>query len=330
MKAIRLKTEFLYNPIGVDFQNPLLTWSCEGGIKQTAYRIVAKSGDMITWDSGKVESSSMRATYPHKLHSRERVEWSITLWDENGIEGESSEAFFEMGLLEKGDWQAKWISGDYSVNSGKRYPVDCFKKEFDASDVKKARIYATALGLYELELNGKRVGDFVLAPGHTDYRKRVQYQTYDVTELLKSGTNTLTASLADGWYRGSCGAWGLRNQYGKRTKLLVQLEIENNDGTRHIVATDGTWSWSNDGEIRFADNQDGEMVDARLVPTYSGRARITSHKVVPTASNNLPIREKEHFTNPKVIRTPSGKKVLDFGQNIAGYIQFSLNAKKGV
>lgn len=329
MKAIRLKTEFLYNPIGVDFQNPLLTWNCEGGTKQTAYRIIARSNGADAWDSGKVKSGSMRATYPQELHSRERIEWSITLWDENGIEGEPSEAFFEMGLLHPEDFKAKWITGNYAVNSGKQYPVDCFKKEFDVSDVKKARIYATALGIYELELNGKRVGDFILAPGHTDYRKRVQYQTYDVTEMLKKGTNTLTASLADGWYRGSCGAWGLRNQYGKRTKLLVQLEIENNDGTRQIVATDGTWSWSNDGEIRFADNQDGEIVDARLVPTYSGRARITSHKVVPTASNNVPIREKEHFTNPKVITTPSGKKVLDFGQNIAGYIQFSLNAKKG-
>lgn len=87
MKAIRLKTEFLYNPIGVDFQNPLLTWNCEGGVKQTAYRIVAVINGSIAWDSGKVESSSMRATYPHKLHSREIVEWSITLWDENDLAG---------------------------------------------------------------------------------------------------------------------------------------------------------------------------------------------------------------------------------------------------
>ena len=329
MKAIRIKTEFLTNPIGVDFQNPLITWNCEGGVKQTAYRIVAKSGDEVTWESGRVESNSMRATYPAPLCSRERVELTITLWDENGREGEPSSAFFEMGLLEKGDWQAKWISGNYTVNPLKRYPVDCFKKEFDASDVKSARVYATACGVYELVLNGTRVGDFVLAPGHTDYRKRVQYQTYDVTDLLWDGKNVITAELADGWYRGSCGAWGLKNQYGFQTKLLVQLEIEKNDGTRQVIATDGSWSWSNDGSLVFADNQDGEIVDARRSPTYSGRARITSHKVVPTASNNVPIREKEHFTNPKVITTPSGKKVLDFGQNIAGYIQFSLNAKKG-
>ncbi|MBO7303655.1 MAG: family 78 glycoside hydrolase catalytic domain [Clostridia bacterium] len=325
MKAIRIKTEFLADPIGVDFQQPLITWNCEGGVSQTAYRIVASSG----WDSGKIASNSMRVIYPLELKSRERVDFSITLWDENDVEGEPSTAYFEMGLLQKSDWKARWISGNYIVNPVKRYPVDCFKKEFDATDVKNARIYVSACGLYELALNGKRVGDFVLAPGHTDYRKRVQYQTYDVTEQIKSGNNVITASLADGWYRGSCGAWGLKNQYGAQTKLLVQLEIEKNDGTRQTVVTDGSWAWSNDGERVFADNQDGEKVDARLVPTYSDKAKVTRHSVTPTASNNVPIREKETFVNPKIIITPSGKKVLDFGQNIAGYIKFSFNAKAG-
>ena len=325
MKAIRIKTEFLADPIGVDFQQPLITWNCEGGVSQTAYRIVASSG----WDSGKIASNSMRVIYPLELKSRERVDFSITLWDENDVEGEPSTAYFEMGLLQKSDWKAKWISGNYTVNPVKRYPVDCFKKEFDTTDVKNARIYVSACGLYELALNGKRVGDFVLAPGHTDYRKRVQYQTYDVTEQIKSGNNVITVSLADGWYRGSCGAWGLKNQYGVQTKLIVQLEIEKNDGTRQTVVTDGSWAWSNDGERVFADNQDGEKVDARLVPTYSDKAKVTRHSVAPTASNNVPIREKETFVNPKIITTPSGKKVLDFGQNIAGYIKFSFNAKAG-
>ena len=325
MKAIRIKTEFLTNPIGVDFQHPLITWNCDDGVKQTAYRIVASSG----WDSGKVASDSMRATYPMELKSREIVNFTITLWDENDREGEPSLASFEMGLLEKSDWQARWISGNYAVNPLNRYPVDCFKKEFDTTDIKKARIYATACGLYELTLNGKRVGDYALAPGHTDYRKRIQYQTYDVTDLLKNGKNIITAELADGWYRGSCGAWGLKNQYGIETKLLIQLEIEKNDGSRQMILTDRSWSWSNDGERIFADNQDGEKVDARLTPTYSGRAKVTSHRVTPVASNNVAIREKETFGVVNVITTPGGKRVLDFGQNIAGYVKFSFNAKAG-
>ena len=325
MKAIRIKTEFLTNPIGVDFQHPLITWNCDDGVKQTAYRIVASSG----WDSGKVASDSMRATYPMELKSREIVKFTITLWDENDREGEPSLASFEMGLLEKSDWQARWISGNYAVNPLNRYPVDYFKKEFDTTDIKKARIYATACGLYELTLNGKRVGDYALAPGHTDYRKRIQYQTYDVTDLLNNGKNTITASLADGWYRGSCGAWGLKNQYGIETKLLIQLEIEKNDGSRQMILTDRSWSWSNDGERIFADNQDGEKVDARLSPTYSGRAKVTSYRATPVASNNVAIREKETFGVVNVITTPGGKRVLDFGQNIAGYVKFSFNAKAG-
>ena len=328
MKAIRLKTEFLSHPLGIDVKNPLLSWNCDGGVKQTAYRIVAKNGDAVAWDSGKVESDTMRVTYPCELCSRDRIDWSVTLWDENDIQGDPTSAFFEMGLLSPDDWTAKWISGDYVVNQLKRYPVDCFKKEFQTSDVKKARIYASACGIYELMLGDRRVGDFVLAPGHTDYRKRVQCQVYDVTDLLCDGENTLTAMLADGWYRGACGAWGRKNQYGKKTKLIVQLEIEKNDGTHQTIVSDSSWSWSNDGAIRFADNKDGEVIDARLSPTYCGKARVARHKVYPVASNNVPVKEHECF-KPTVINTPSGKKVLDFGQNIAGYVRFSLKAKAG-
>ena len=328
MKAIRLKTEFLFNPLGIDVKNPLLSWNCEGGVKQTAYRIVAKNGDAVAWDSGKIASESMRATYMGELCSRDRIDWSVTLWDENNIQGEPTSSFFEMGLLSPNDWTARWIAGDYVVNRLKRYPVDCFKKEFQTSDVKKARIYVSACGVYELMLGDRRVGDFVLAPGHTDYRKRVQCQAYDVTELLCDGANTLTAMLADGWYRGACGAWGRKNQYGKKTKLIVQLEIEKNDGTRQTIVSDSSWSWSNDGAIRFADNKDGEIIDARLSPTYCGKARVARHKVYPVASNNVPVKEHECF-KPTVINTPSGKKVLDFGQNIAGYVRFSLKAKAG-
>lgn len=167
-----------------------------------------------------------------------------------------------------------------------------------------------------------------MAPGITDYRRRIQYQTYDVTDLIQSGKNEITAELADGWYRGSTGAWGLRNQYGRQTKLLLQLELTDDTGRVSTICTDETWAWSNDGSIRFADNKDGEIVEAFRTPSYSGRAKIAKHTVIPTASNNLPLTEHEHFT-AKVIKTPSGKTILDFGQNIAGYIAFSLGAKKG-
>lgn len=330
MKAINLKTEYLINPIGIDIRHPRLFWNCEGGTKQTAYRIVAKTDEQIVWDSGKITSESMQADYPNDLASRQRVEWSVTLWDETDSEGEPSEtAFFETGLLSASDFRAKWISGNYRVNPKKRYPVDCFKKEFSAHNVAKARLYITACGLYEALVNGKRVDDFVLAPGHTDYTKRIQLQTYDVTELLENGENVITVELADGWYRGSCGAWGLRNQYGTQTKLYAQLEITDKSGNKAVIGSDKTWAWSNDGKIRFADNKDGEIVEAWRTPSYGGFAQETKCDVTPVSSNNVPVTEHERFSVQKVITTPGGAKVLDFGQNIAGYISFAVMAKKG-
>ena len=327
MKAVRLKTEHLFNPVGVDYCTPRLFWNCEDGVKQSSYQIVASddSGNVL-WDSGKTEGNSMCARWSGTpVEPKTQVLWKVRLWDENGTVGDWSEATFETGI---DVWKAKWITGNYRVNKKHRYPVDCFRKCFDTSNVKRARLYITACGLYEAKLNGHRTGDFILAPGITDYRKRVQYQTYDVTELLQEGENIFTVQLADGWYRGSCGAWGLKNQYGTETKLLAQLEIMDKTGKMQTVVTDESWNWSNDGPIRFADNKDGEIADAQMKPTYSGMAKVTSHSITPGASNNVPVTEHERL-NARLITTPSGKTVLDFGQNIAGYAEFKLNAHAG-
>lgn len=327
MQAIRMKTEYLTNPVGIDTALPRLYWNCQGGERQTAWQIIAVSERGITfWDSGRVESGSMRTCWGGKpVLPGTKIIWKIRLWDENHIPGDWQEATFESGI---GQWAAKWITGNYKVNKRKRYPVDCFRKCFSVSGFKKARLYITACGLYEAKLNGKRAGNFVLAPGITDYRKRVQYQTIDVTKLLENGENTLTVWLADGWYRGSCGAWGLCNQYGMETKLLAQLEITHADDSLETICTDESWDWSDDGPIRFADNKDGEVYDARLIPGYQGKAKVTAHAVMPVASNNVPVTEHEQLS-AKIIKTPTGKNVLDFGQNIAGYVSFSLMAGAG-
>lgn len=332
MRAIRLRVEYLKNPIGIDITKPRLSWNCEGGVKQTAYRIVATDETAnVVWDSGKTASSQM-VHIPWggvEPASRDIINWKVCLWDENGVQGEWTEAHFEMGLLQRGDWQANWITGNYRVNKKVRYPVDCFRKQFEVKKpVKKARIYATACGVYESSLNGTKTGEFVLAPGITDYNKRVQYQTIDVTNQLKQGKNSWTVLLADGWYRGGVGAWSIRNQYGTETKFLGQLEIVYKDGTIESILTDNTWEWSNDGPLRFADNKDGEVVDAYRESSYSGRAKLTKHSVIPSASNNMEVKENETF-KPKLIVSPSGKKLLDFGQNFAGYVAFTVNARQG-
>ena len=327
MKAIRLRTEYLSDPMGIDLRSPRLFWNCEGGTKQTAYEIVASSNETVLWSSGKVASSSMHCDWGGTpVPAKTQVRWKVRLWDEMDVRGEWSEASFETGL---DCWEAKWIIGDYKVNPRKRYPVDCFRKAFVVKDdIMRARLYIAACGVYEARINGKKAGNFVMAPGHTDYRKRIQYQTIDVTDLLIAGENKLTVQLGDGWYRGSCGAWGRSNQYGRETKLLAQLEIIRRDGSVQTIVTDESWDWSNDGPIRFADNKDGEVYNANDIPSYRGKAKLAECKVIPTASNNVIVSEHEHFT-PELIRTPSGKTVLDFGQNIAGYISFRVNASKG-
>lgn len=335
MIATCLKTEYLSDPIGIDMPHPLLSWTVEGGKKQTAFRIQAESrklsepsgAEPTLWDSGKTETSSMRLNYAPGLSDRESVCWRVKVWDEEGKESEWSESgCFETGIS---SFTASWISGNYQPVKTKRYPVDCFRKNFEVEgEIASARLYCTALGVYEARINSEKCGDHYLAPGITDYNKRVQYQTMDVTDLLKNGDNEITLQLADGWYRGSVGAWGLRNEYGTQTKVMAQLEIVYTDGTMKTIVTDDTWNWSDDGPILEADNKDGEIVEAFKEPSYKGKAIITSHSIKPTASNNVPVTLHEEFKGVKFM-TPSGKCVLDFGQNIAGILKFKVNAKKG-
>jgi alpha-L-rhamnosidase len=330
MKAINLRTEYLVAPMGLDIREPRFFWNCEDGIKQSAYWMIAERDGIQYWDSGKVQSASMtHIKYAgEKLKSRDRIDWKVKLWDKDGTEGEWVSSWFEMGLLEKSDWSAKWITGNYSPKKNSRYPVDCFKKEFTCKKpMKSARLYITACGLYEAKINGLRAGEFHLAPGTTDYRKRLYYQTYNVTAML-AAKSTLEIQLADGWYRGSVGAWGFRAIYGRQTKLLCQLEITYLDNTGKKIISDESFLWSNDGTIRFADLKDGEIIDANLTPSYSNKAKVTNCRITPTASNNVEPKEHEIFT-PNLLITPGGAKVLDFGQNIAGFISFSVKGKKG-
>ena len=336
MRAVHMRTDYLKEPVGLGNPTPRLYWKCEGGVTQSAYQVIAeKDGEQI-WDSGKVSSaSSTHIPYggPHP-GSRERIDWKVRLWDEKDEPGEWSGSFFEMGLLLAGDWKAKWISGNYRPKKNTRYPVDCFRKTFTAGKrVKRAVLYMSACGLYRGWIDGKPVSDAVFMPGATDYRKRIPYQTYDVTELLRkeegeSGSHTLDIWLADGWYRGSIGCFGPTNVFGRQTKLLCQMEITYENGGREMVLSDGSFSWSNDGPIRFADLEDGEIVDASMTPSYSGKAMETKEEVVPTAGDNVLPKEKERFT-AKLLTTPSGKKVLDFGQNLAGYLEFRVKGAKG-
>ena len=331
MKAIRLKTEYLAEPLGLGIKAPRFHWNCEGGKKQSAYQVICKRNNEAIWDSGKILSSAMtHIPYEGKpLASRDRVNWAVTLWDENDVPGEAAESWFEMGLLESADWKAKWITGDYKPSKKNRYSVDCFCKQFAvAKEIASARLYASARGIYDVHINGSRIEDFILAPGMTDYRKRIQYQTYNVTDLLKKD-NTVELRLADGWFRGSSAAYGATCVYGVQTSVMAQLEVTYTDGSKETVCTDDSWAWSNDGPIRFADLKDGEVYNALMTPSYSGKAKVVGAPKAPlVASNNVPVKEKEHFA-PKLLIAADGTRVLDFGQNIAGYLEFTVQGKTG-
>ena len=327
MKAAQLRVDYLKEPLGLGNPAPQFYWHCDGGMKQTAWQIIAKVGTETVWNSGKVESSSMtHIPYGGRpLKSRERVYWSIKLWDEQGNGGKIVSSWFEMGLLAKSDWKAQWITGNYKPDPKRRYPVDCFRKKvsFDKK-IKSARLYASARGIYDVTINGYRVEDFILAPGMTDYRKRIQYQTYDVTELLQQ-ENTLELRLADGWYRGSAAAYGVTCVYGTQTSVMAQLEVSFEDGTVESVCTDASWDWSNDGPIRFADLKDGEIYNAQMQPSFAGKAKVVAApKALLVASDNVPVREKECFS-AKLLKN----NVLDFGQNFAGYLEFTVQGKPG-
>lgn len=330
MRAIRLRAEDLFEPLGIDVLRPRLSWNVEDGLRQTAYRITAHAGDEVVWDTGKIESTrTTNIRYEGRpLRSRDRIEWSVAVWNETGAPGETTSSWFELGLLDADDWAATWIGGDYRPQKNMRYPVDCFRREFPASGaVKRARLYMSAMGIYEASLNGRRVGDMRLAPGATDYRHRVQYQTYDVTELIDQD-NALEVELADGWYRGSVGAFGLTHVFGRETKVLAQLELFYEDGRTETFVSDENFGWSNDGPVRFADLKDGERYDARMSPTYSGQARAREESIVPSASNNVLPKEQERF-RATLITTASGARILDFGQNIAGFIRFTVSGEAG-
>lgn len=326
MKAIRLKTEHMSNPLGLQTANPILSWNCAEGIHQTAYQIIAQSDGRIVWDSGKAASDQMSVRYGGSgARARERIEWSVTLWDEKDMPGQPESAWFEMGLID-GSWKAKWIDPELPHEEKTRQPASVLRKMFLAHSAKNARLYITCHGMYKAEINGRAAHSFQYAPGTDDYRKRLQYQVYDVSDLLKPGENEITVTLGDGWYRGNNGVDGLYNYYGSDLALLCQLEA---DGEM-ILCSDGSWEASQSGPIRLNDMEKGECFDARM-ETVTDWHGVTVRdygfdKLV--CSDSVPILEQERFRG-KIFQTPNGETVIDFGQNLAGYTELRINAKAG-
>ena len=352
-KVLNLRCEYKVDPMGIDVEKPRLSWhivSPERGVVQSAYEIRAagsvkdlKSGKNLLWNSGKVESDrSVHVVYGGPaLHSGQRVYWQVRVWDDHGKRSAWSDpAYWEMGLLSPTDWKAEWIEAKIKEDVSKSNPAHMFRKEFTLKDgIVSARAYVTCHGLYEMELNGERVGDQVFTPGWTAYYARIQYQTYDITPLLKTGKNAVGVTVGDGWYRGHIGFRGQRNTYGEDLALLVQIQIKYSDGTTEIIGTDGSWKAST-GPILMSDIYDGETYDARLEkqgwsqPDYDDSdwvgVRVVDHpKDILVAPLGPPVRKIEEIKPVEIITTPKGELVVDMGQNMVGWVRLKVKGPAG-
>ncbi|NLE99699.1 MAG: family 78 glycoside hydrolase catalytic domain [Anaerolineales bacterium] len=357
-RPTHLRCEYAATPLGVDRLQPRLGWRIPAAVRgqrQTAYQVLVSSdkkslnrGEGTLWDSGRVNSDqSIQVTYQGSpLRSRSRYYWKVRVWDKDGKPSEFSEpTWFETGMLARADWTANWIELEYDTEPTNEQPCPVLRREFGVEgSVTKACAYVSALGMVELHLNGQRVGDHLLAPEWTDYHRRVQYQTYDVTEMVRQGANTVGAMLGYGWYAGRIGLTseksGPRHIYGNRPRLLVQLEIQYADGRTQIITSDDSWRGTLQGPIVDACILDGERQDARRtlpgwdMPGFDDSAWSTAKvfqapDIELVSQYNEPIRVMLELKPIAMTEPAPGVFVFDMGQNMVGWCRLEVQGPRG-
>ena len=360
----RLRCEFMENPVGIDVENPFLSWEINGntrGIKQTSYHILVASsleklnadeGDL--WDSKHVHSEkSVNIPYGGKpLESRVSCFWKIKVSTNQGASDWSQPALWSMAFMNDNDWKAQWIGLDKSfpgdiLKEKTRLAARYFRKEFQNNrEIIKSTLYVSGLGLYEAYINGKRIGDQVLAPTPTDYTKSVKYNTFDVTNLLTVGDNAIGIILGNGRFFNmrtiedkSYPPLPPTQNYGF-PKMILQLEIEYVDGSKQIIVSDGSWKVTADGPIIANNEFDGEEYDARKEmqgwssPGFSDdnwfKVELTdapSGKLQAQLNSNIKIMET--ITPVSITEIKPGVHILDMGQNIVGWVSMKVKGKTG-
>lgn len=344
----KLRCEYLKNPMGIDVKFPRISWqlySDQRDVIQKAYRIQVASDSLfqeMIWDSGKVYSDQSIHVEISQINlvSCKRYYYRVQSWNqEDESTGWSEICFWELGMLEPGEWQADWISAPEGL-SADNDKCPQFRRSFDISnEIKTARLYVTSLGLYEISMNGKRVGESYFTPGWTNYKSRLQYQTYDVTSLCGTAENVIGAVLGNGWYVGNLGWRGRKKIYGDRKALLLELHLTYENGETEIIQTDSNWKVST-GPILMSEIYHGETYDARLekqgwnAPGYVDaewkHAEILDYtKKMIKAQENQTVKKIEEIQPIKQFVTPKGETVIDMGQNMVGWIRFSVKGSRG-
>jgi alpha-L-rhamnosidase len=350
----KLRCEYKVDPMGIDVAKPRLSWqleSTEKNVRQISYELQVAQSEKdldkgkLVWATGKVDSdASQGIEYAGPAVATGKIYyWRVRVSDNHGyISAWSKPAKWEMALLQPADWKASWVTPNLPEDETKSNPAPLLRREFTLNAkkrVERARLYTSAMGLYELHLNGHRVGDQYFTPGWTAYDFRYQYQTYDVKDMLKPGANCVAAILGDGWFRGHMGFEGGRNNYGTKVALLAQLVITFTDGTQQILSTDATWKAST-GPVLVSDIYDGETYDARLEkPGWSasgyddkdwrGVSVIDPPNARLIAAAGPALKEIEEVKAVKVLHTPTGETVIDMGQNMVGWVKFHVTAPAG-
>lgn len=370
LRPYALRCEHRATPLGIGEPAPLLSWrlapgaGTRRGASPAAYRVqVAEGPDgPDVWDTGRVsDAEATGVVYAGPaLRSRTRYHWRVTVWTEGEPAGhaESSaepwarswaQSWFETGL-DAQEWRASWIAHDWTAvevvdppEEGERaldsyglLPCPLLRRTFSAPQAPvRARLYVSARGLYEMRINGERVGDAELAPGWTDYAHRVQYQAYDVTDLIAEGGNALAATLADGWWSGFVGFDPRRagGHYGRFPQLIAQLHLDHADGASQVVGTDGSWR-THHGPTRYADLLMGECRDVRHDvdgwdrPGFDDAAwspaRVTGDDVtILVAGADEPVRALGELAPVAITRIGPAAHLVDFGQNFAGRVRLT-------
>ena len=341
LSVSQLRTEHLTDPVGIGERRPLLSWEVSDasrrGVTQSAYEIRVKSGGRTVWRTGKVASAESAGVFYDgtPLTSDTRYTWQVRVWDDRGkASAWSRPAFWRTGLFDVGEWQARWIEPAVSDDL-----AAMFRRTFRVTKpVAEATVYVTAHGIYEASVNGHRVSDDLLTPGWTAYKKRLQYQAYDITPLVVRGDNAIGVTVAKGWWLSKL-PWSREFNYGDKYGLLAQIVLRYKDGAKEVIATDDTWRAST-GEVSYGNLYDGETIDLNRrqkgwdTPSFDD-ASWASVQVADTSLDNLTasvspaVRVIETFKPVKIFTTPSGARVIDFGQNISGRERVRLRGQRG-